>query len=253
MRLMTIPLAIRVSAAAHGALPYANPLSVTQVEDLISFIARTNPVSALDLGCGAGALAILRSPQKSRARVLGIDNSEPFLERAKLAAAGHVMSGEVRFMNASPASLPDGKFDAILCVGSSQAIGTPAEALAWCRDRLAPGGTLLFADLTWSRQPEPAFLEFLGVAESLYWRDEHEVSVFTDAGFRNRLVKRASPQAWREYEEAVYAGRCQFAEQLYPEEKSRVLARANACGKPLLILTGINCLSFSAYLLEGNL
>jgi SAM-dependent methyltransferase len=242
---MSAPLAMRVSAAAHAALSYANPLSARQVDALIGFIAQTSPTTALDVGCGAGALAIFLAT-KSSVRVLGIDISEPVLERARLASAGKVMLGEARFMNTSPASLPDETFDAILCVGSSQAIGTPVEALSWCRDRLSPGGTLLFAELTWRRRPEPQFVEFLGVAESLYWPEEHEAIVFADAGFRVLLVERASPQAWKAYEDAVYAGRSRFAAQLDPEEGSLVLARANAW-KTAFETYGTNCLSFTAY------
>ena len=172
-----------------------NPLSVRQVDDLIGFIACTQSSFGTGRGmwCGCAGDYARRKIQWE-----GFESSISAnrFGRAKLAAAGRVMSGEVRFMNARPAILPpDEKFDAILCVGSSQAIGTPAEAFSWCRDRLAPGGTLLFADLTWRRGPEPAFLEFLGVTESLHWPDEREVSVFTDAGLRILQVKRASPLA----------------------------------------------------------
>jgi len=242
---MPTPLATRVSAAAHAALAYANPLSARQVDALIGFIAQTNPTTALDVGCGAGALAIALAT-KSGTNVLGIDISEPVLERAKLASAGQVMLGEAHFMNASPTSLPYETFDAILCVGSSQAIGTPVEALSWCRDMLSPGGALLFAELTWRRRPEPLFVEFLGVAESLYWPEEHEASVFADAGFRVLQVERASPQAWKAYEDAVYEGRSRFAAQLDPEEGSLILTRANAW-KTAFDTYGANCLGFTAY------
>jgi len=131
-------------------------------------------------------------------------------------------------------------------VGSSQAVGTPAEALSWCRDRLSPGGTLLFAELTWHRRPELPFIEFLGVAESLYWPDEYEASVFAGAGLRLRQVERASPQDWQAYEAAVYEGRCRFAAQLDREEGTLVLARANAW-KTAFDAYGTNCLSFTAY------
>src|SRR5580700_9765045 len=117
-------LTTRVSAAAHIALPHANPLSVQQVADMISFIAHAKPITALDVGCGSGALTIALAT-KCSARVLGIDISEPFLERAKLASMGLAMLGNADFMNASPLSLRNETFDAILCVGSSQAIGTP--------------------------------------------------------------------------------------------------------------------------------
>jgi 2-polyprenyl-3-methyl-5-hydroxy-6-metoxy-1,4-benzoquinol methylase len=242
---MPAPLATRVSAAAHTALPHANPLSVRQVSDLIGFIAHAKPATALDVGCGPGALAIALAT-KCSAKVLGIDISEPFLERAKLASASLAMSGEPHFISASPLSLSNETFDAILCVGSSQAIGTPIEALAWCRDRLSPEGLLLFAELTWRRRPEPRFIEFLGVAESLYWSEEHEARVFADAGLRILQVERASPQAWKAYEDAVFEGRQRFAAQLDPEEGGIVLAHANAW-KTAFDNYGANCLDFTAY------
>jgi SAM-dependent methyltransferase len=239
-------LTTRVSAAAHIALPHANPLSVQQVADLISFIAHAKPIMALDVGCGPGALTIALAT-KCSTRVLGIDISEPFLERAKLASVGLTMLGEAHFINASPSSLPSEAFDAILCVGSSQAIGSPIEALSWCRDRLSPKGLLLFADLTWRRRPEPQFIQFLGVAESLYWSEEQEMRVFANAGLRVLQIERASPQAWKAYEDAVFEGSQRFAARLDPEEGALVFARANAW-KTAFDAYGANCLGFTAYL-----
>ena len=243
---MPAPVAARVSAAAHAALPHANPLSVGQVAGFIDSIARIRPATALDVGCGPGSLAIALA-MRCAAKVFGIDTNELFLERAKLASAGLKMLGEVRFANARPMDLPDDKYDAILCVGSSQAIGTPVEALSWCHNRLSPGGALLFAELTWRQTPAPQFLKFLGIAGSIYWSEAHEADVFANAGLRIRQIERASPQAWRAYEDAVFEGRQKFAGQLGPEEAALVLARANAW-KTAFDAYGASCLGFTAYL-----
>src|SRR5260370_18454765 len=80
---------------------------------------RLAPGSAvLDLCCGAGASAIPAARAVGPAgRVLGVDVAAPQLELARARAAAEVLANlELRHGDATRTGLPDGRFDAVVCV-----------------------------------------------------------------------------------------------------------------------------------------
>jgi ubiquinone/menaquinone biosynthesis C-methylase UbiE len=74
--------------------------------------------TVLDLCCGAGASAIPAARVVGPAgRVLGIDVAEPLLELARAGAAREDLANvEFRYGDATRTGLPDGSFDAVICV-----------------------------------------------------------------------------------------------------------------------------------------
>jgi ubiquinone/menaquinone biosynthesis C-methylase UbiE len=118
--------------------------------------------SVLDLCCGAGASAIPAARAVGPSgRVLGIDVAGPLLDLARGRAAREGLDNtEFRYGDATCTGLPDGCFDAVLCVfGVFFAPDMPAFAAEmW---RLArPGGVL--AITTWG----PGLFE---PAHALFW------------------------------------------------------------------------------------
>ena len=225
-------LAQRVSAAAHAALDHANPLAATSLERMVQDVAQRRPRSALDVGCGFGAVAIALAGL-AEVDVLGLDNSEPMLARARSALArqalvGTALAGTVRFENRSIASVQDRRFDAVICIGSSQVFGSTRQALLGCAGLLAEGGTVLFADLVWRAEPAPSFVEFLGGEPSDYWAAAAAAEEFARAGLSIETQWSASTADWRRYEEAVHQGRMDFARTLHANEAAEVIGRAEA-------------------------
>jgi len=127
----------------------------------------------LDLCCGAGASAIPAARAVGEAgRVLGVDVAAPLLDLARARAAGEGLANiEFRHGDATRTGLPDGSFDAVVCVfGVFFARDMAAFAGEMWR-LVAPGGVL--AVTTWGPGwAEPAsghFWEIVGaVAPSLY-------------------------------------------------------------------------------------
>lgn len=233
----------QVSAAAHAALPHANPLTVAQVDALIAALAARQPATALDLGCGPGTLA-LRLAALTPTRVLAVDVNDDFLTRGR--TDRRALLGAVDFVHADRVDLTGRSFDATICVGASQAVGTPRDALRWCRSATAPGRALLFAELTWAGDPAPAHLQALGVTEGFWWQEHEEAGVFADAGWQIERTERASADAWDTYEDAVHAGRLRVAETRPADEAADLRARAEAW-RALRVSIG-RTLGFSAYL-----
>jgi ubiquinone/menaquinone biosynthesis C-methylase UbiE len=124
--------------------------------------------SVLDLCCGAGASAIPAVRLVGPAgRVLGIDLAEPLLEMARARAAREGLANvEFRYGDATRTTLPDGGFDAVICVfGVFFATDMPRFVAEMYR-LVRPGGVL--AVTTWG----PGLFE---PANSVFWAAVRQV------------------------------------------------------------------------------
>jgi ubiquinone/menaquinone biosynthesis C-methylase UbiE len=124
--------------------------------------------TVLDLCCGAGASAIPAARAVGPAgRVLGIDVAEPLLEIARDRAAREGLSSvEFRCGDATRTGLPDGGFDAVICVfGVFFAADMPGFVREMWR-LVRPGGVL--AVTTWG----PGLFE---PANTVFWESVRAV------------------------------------------------------------------------------
>jgi ubiquinone/menaquinone biosynthesis C-methylase UbiE len=122
----------------------------------------------LDLCCGAGASAIPAARAVGLGgRVLGIDVAEPLLQLARARAAREgLANAEFRRGDATRTGLPDGGFDAVVCVfGVFFASDMPGFAAEMWR-LVRPGGVL--AITTWG----PGLFE---PANTYFWESVGEV------------------------------------------------------------------------------
>src|SRR5499433_2209537 len=124
--------------------------------------------SVLDLCCGAGASAIPAAHAVGvRGSVLGIDAAQPLLELARARAAREGLANvEFRHSDAVRTGLPDGRFDAVVCVFGVFFAPDMAAFVAEMWRLVRPGGVL--AVTTWG----PGLFE---PANSHFWETVREV------------------------------------------------------------------------------
>ncbi len=130
--------------------------------------------SVLDLCCGGGASTLAAGRAVGPGgRVLGVDVAGPLLELARAKAAAEELANiEFRLADATSTGLPDGSFDAVVCVfGVFFASDMPAFVAEMWR-LVRPGGVL--AITTWG----PGLFE---PANSIFWE---EVRAIEPALFR---------------------------------------------------------------------
>ena len=127
----------------------------------------------LDLCCGAGASALPAARAVGAAgQVLGVDLAQPLLDLARARAAGEDLANvEFRHCDATRTQLPDGSFDAVVCVFGVFFVRDMAAFAAEMWRLVRPGGVL--AITTWGPGLfEPANSQFWAtigaVAPSLY-------------------------------------------------------------------------------------
>ncbi len=246
---MTLSLAQRISAAAHRDLPHANPLSTAQFEALVQAIAATRPRKVIDIGGGWGSFALALA-DACDAAILVVDINTAFLARGAALATARGSVGRVEFREVDGQALVDERVDAVVCIGASQAFGTPRQALERCAGLMNSGGTLLFADLVWTAEPAPEFLEVLGAERSTFWLQSEAESAFGAAGLRIRRQEVASAASWQAYEDAIHRGRLRFAETLDAPQADDVRARA-AAWTAAWQRWGQHCLGFVGYVAVG--
>ena len=130
------------------------------------------PGHVLELGCGTGRIAI--PVARAGARVMGVDRSEPMLDRARQRARRSRLSGRVSFVRADIRFLPfasSGSFGLVMApygiLQSLLAARDLVAVLAGVRRVLAPGGILaidLVADL-------PGWQEYRRARRLSGWRN----------------------------------------------------------------------------------
>jgi len=113
----------------------------------------------LDIGCGAGASSLaLAARVGAGGQVLGVDLSEPLIDRAR-AIAPHDTPVQYRVADASSAELPKGAFDILFSRFGVMFFDDPTAAFAHMRRALQPGGRVAFvcwrgmAENDWVRLP----------------------------------------------------------------------------------------------------
>lgn len=120
-------------------------------------LADGRPAGAvLDAGTGSGAMAraLVAQARGGVTRLVLLDPSRPMLDEAATALRARVAGGAAGEVEAARVETVLGaigskgvadRFDTVLCGHVIEHLDDPLAALAWLRDRLAPGGRLVLA------------------------------------------------------------------------------------------------------------
>ena len=139
---------------ATSGLTFHGPLSEERAVRLTGELAARTPATVLDIGCGWGELTLRILAAAPNAIGTGVDINSGDIRRARDNAAARGLDGRATFVE-GPAKehLASARADLILNVGAYHALGTIPEALAEIRERVNPGGRVLFGAEYWERPP----------------------------------------------------------------------------------------------------
>ncbi|MDI1480853.1 methyltransferase domain-containing protein [Polyangium sp. y55x31] len=196
------PDRLKFTTIAHATHRYLSPLSPEKATRLLDGLALRESAEVLDIGCGRAGF-LLDLVERSPVSGLGVDLNAAFIASARAEATRRGVEARVRLVDRPLVEVVGeaARFDAIVCMGSSQAIGTFAEALRWAHAHLVPGGVALFADGFWRRRPDPGYLEALGGAtEDEMNTHAGNTRVAREAGFCVLSTACASDDEWDAYE-----------------------------------------------------
>jgi SAM-dependent methyltransferase len=149
------------------------------------------PALAVDLGCGPGHTTRLLGETLRPRRVVGLDFSNDFVERA-----GAASRPGVEFYNhdVTRAPFPTGRADVIYARFLLTHLRQPEAAVGTWASQLAPGGRLLLEEVDGIAADEPVLGEYLEAAARVLRRRGHQLYAGRDlaplfgAAVHNRVV-----------------------------------------------------------------
>ena len=191
----------KFTTIAHGNHRYYSPLSAAKAAALVRLFTPVPGERVLDIGCGR-AQFLIDVVAAHPVHGIGVDANAAFIAQAQASATTQGLADRVTLLarRLADAATADGSYAAVICMGSSQAIGSLADALAWAWRALMPGGTALFADGFWKRPPGQAYLDVLGATADEMRTHADNAALARDAGFRVLATMTSSDDEWDEYE-----------------------------------------------------
>ncbi|MEU4269210.1 class I SAM-dependent methyltransferase [Streptomyces sp. NPDC026092] len=191
-----------------GSLTFHGPLSEARADRMIRRVAESEPATVLDIGCGWGELLLRVLEAVPGATGVGLDINAEDLARGRDLAKGRGLDERVAFVAESALGTTRGPVDAVLCLGSSQALcepdqpHDPAAALRELRRLVRPGGRVVLGEGFWERTPTDEELARM-------WPGAHVgdhlglgalVDLAIEEGFRPAWIETASREEWEEFE-----------------------------------------------------
>jgi cyclopropane fatty-acyl-phospholipid synthase-like methyltransferase len=186
---------------AHSGLTFDAPLSDERAAGLVATLALAPGRHVLDLGCGWGELLLRIVGAHPASTGTGVDTRRSSLRRARRAAAERSLYERVEFVEGDVTTF-HGHGDLVLCVGAAHAWGGATVALRELRERVEPGGLVLFGDGFWQRPAGADVRRLFGDLPVL----DGLLQVARSAGFTVEHAEPSTLEEWDRFEERWRSG-----------------------------------------------
>jgi cyclopropane fatty-acyl-phospholipid synthase-like methyltransferase len=241
----------RLAEIGNQLLEIGNPVSWSKLADLCQWLELGSESRVLDLGAGKGEV-MLRLAASYGCRGVVLEQRPKLCERAATEAHERGLTGiEVICADArSWLETQSEAFDAIICLGSSGALGGYVKCLSEIGAWLKPGGCLLLGETYWQREPDPAYLEASGMALAEMLSHAQTVALARELGWEYLMAYTASQDEWDVFEGRYHLSVRQHL-RLYPDDPdAEALDRAMSHWHRNYLEAGRETLGFGVYLLR---
>jgi len=183
---------------------FNSPISSEKANRLIDLLHLSPGSRVLDVGCGTGEF-LIRIVERYRCQGVGVDTDTASLESARKAAEARGYDQSVEFLEMDIRDYcPDEGPDCGVCLGATHAyaMDEPAypETLRNLGGNLKEGGTLLIGESYWMREPEQAYLDFIGEPCGTYRTHEENVALAESFGLKPLYAITSSLDEWDDFE-----------------------------------------------------
>jgi SAM-dependent methyltransferase len=187
--------------ALRSALTFNAPLSEERAAALVEALPIVPGQHVLDLGCGRGELLLRVVAARGGTTGTGVDLDAVDLARGRTSAVRRGLAERVDLVEDDITRFDD-RGAVVLCVGASHAWGGAVGALEALRTHVEPGGTVLFGDGFWARDPSSRAHAVIGDLP------DHDLLRVTAeaAGFRVDAFDTSTTSEWDAFERASWQG-----------------------------------------------
>jgi SAM-dependent methyltransferase len=196
---------LRFTTIAHRDHVFLSPLSGPKVDQVLSMLELPQGARVLDVGCGKGEM-LVRLAGRCGARGVGVDVNPVFLADARQRAGSRAPLASLAF-HEQPAcdfTAEPGSFDAVLCVGSTEAYGGYHDALHELAGLVRSHGRVLIGERFWRRRPHPDYLAALDLELDDLLDHPRNVRAGEEAGLVPICTAVSTEDEWERYE-GLYA------------------------------------------------
>jgi SAM-dependent methyltransferase len=181
-------------------LDFNSPMSGELADSLAASLARANPATVLDIGCGWAELLLRVLAAAPTAQGVGIDQDEALLARARRNATERGLSGRVTFRDSLAEAGELAAPNAVICIGADHIFGDQRDAVDALARMVAPDGRVLFGTGFWERPPTIDEAAGLGAVPDDFVSLADLVDLTLSLGFRLLDLRTATRREWEQFE-----------------------------------------------------
>jgi SAM-dependent methyltransferase len=209
---------LRYSTIAHQDHAFLTPLSGPKVDQVLTMLELPPGARVLDVGCGKGEM-LIRLAGRRAVRGTGVDLNPDYLAEARARAQARAPEAGLTFHEAQAVDFPvePGSYDAVLCVGSTEAFGTYREALRALAEMVRPHGRMLVGERFWRRHPHPDYLDLLELEVGDLLDHPRNVRAGEEAGLVPICTAVSTEDEWDRYEQLHVRAVLRYADE-HPED-----------------------------------
>jgi SAM-dependent methyltransferase len=202
----------RFTTIAHAGRAILGPISPARLAALVERSALADGDHVLEIGCGKGAFLVGLLERWPGATAEGFDRNPWFLADARAAAeaAGRDVARRVSFVETDiPGALIADRGVALTVAMGATGVyeGSQSATVAGLAAATKPGGTIVFGDGLWIREPSAAGLRAFGMAlDELADGVDGFAALGVEAGLEVLEVEVVDDTEWDDYERAYASG-----------------------------------------------
>lgn len=192
---------------AYEALEVCNAVSMATVEAAVALAAPPSGGRAVDIGCGHGGVAI-RLAERFGLSVTAIEADPAMADLAAARIAASPAAERITLCRglSGPVLEAEAPWDLIVALGTTEPVGggvrDPEGMLRGLAARLAPGGRILWGDMTWIAPPPEPLRQVVEMTNT-YADDAGWRAAAGAAGLDVLWAEVSPPQAWADYRDRM--------------------------------------------------